>query len=307
MLSAWVVGHWLETAKDAGSNWATEARAAAARAALPVLPACTAEREIKYKSERKFWEEQQKEVAARLAALSAELEAHRGASRAPQLEQRIQVGGWVGRLAGWVRACRGGKYAQKMPLGRFGPPELAATNGGRSLDRLEPALLSRMPHACACLPCLPRLSCLQELEARLLQSERERDSARAQLHELTLSMRTEGEFGNAGKRLRWVCATGTAAAAATSRHCCCCSTACCFVMGCMQLCAPPAFPSCFPPEPTSPPFVSPLVPCLALPCALPWRSPYKGPLGVDASEGHEVQQMIDHLEQGSMGGWGVAG
>ena len=24
---------------------------------------------------------------------------------------------------------------------------------------------------------------------------------------------------------------------------------------------------------------------------------------MDASEGHEVQQMIDHLEQGSMGGW----
>ena len=53
-------------------------------------------------------------------------------------------------------------------------------------------------YCCACTPSL-----LQELEARLLQSERERDSARAQLHELTLSMRTEGEFGNAGKRLRW--------------------------------------------------------------------------------------------------------
>lgn len=46
----------------------------------------------------------------------------------------------------------------------------------------------------------------QELEARLLQTEREKDSVRAQLHEVQLSMRTEGEFGNAGKRLRWAAA-----------------------------------------------------------------------------------------------------
>ena len=36
--------------------------------------------------------------------------------------------------------------------------------------------------------------------------------------------------------------------------------------------------------------------CFTLPSALPCRSPYKGPLGVDASEGHEVQQMIDKWE-----------
>ena len=35
-----------------------------------------------------------------------------------------------------------------------------------------------------------------------MQSQRERDGARAQLHELQLSLRTEGEFGRAGKRLR---------------------------------------------------------------------------------------------------------
>lgn len=39
-----------------------------------------------------------------------------------------------------------------------------------------------------------------------MQSDREKDSARSQLHEFQLSMRTEGEFGNAGKRLRWVLA-----------------------------------------------------------------------------------------------------
>lgn len=58
-----------------------------------------AEREIKYKSERKFWEEQHKELVARVAALTAEMEAYRGTSKAQQLEERIQVGaGWG---AGW--------------------------------------------------------------------------------------------------------------------------------------------------------------------------------------------------------------
>ncbi|KAL4436325.1 hypothetical protein ABPG77_009887 [Micractinium sp. CCAP 211/92] len=93
-------------------------------------PSAWAEREIKYKSEKKHWEEQQKELAARLAVLSSEVEAYRGTSKTQQLEDRIQ-----------------------------------------------------------------------DLEARLLQTEREKDSVRAQLHELQLSMRTEGEFGNAGKRL----------------------------------------------------------------------------------------------------------
>ncbi|KAL4420581.1 hypothetical protein ABPG75_010237 [Micractinium tetrahymenae] len=123
-------------------------------------PSAWAEREIKYKSEKKQWEEQHKELAARLAALSSEVEAYRGTSKTQQLEDRIQ-----------------------------------------------------------------------DLEARLLQSEREKDSVRAQLHEVQLSMRTEGEFGNAGKRL----------------------------------------------------------------------SPYKGPLGVLATEGHEVQQLVDNLEHASAG------
>lgn len=48
----------------------------------------------------------------------------------------------------------------------------------------------------------PSASAFQELEAALVQSQRERDGARAQLHELQLSLRTEGEFGRAGKRLR---------------------------------------------------------------------------------------------------------
>lgn len=42
---------------------------------------------------------------------------------------------------------------------------------------------------------------MQELEARLLQSEREKDNLKSQLHETQLSMRQTGEFGNAGVRL----------------------------------------------------------------------------------------------------------
>ncbi|PSC71814.1 hypothetical protein C2E20_4927 [Micractinium conductrix] len=122
-------------------------------------PSAWAEREIKYKSEKKYWEEQHKEVAARVAALTAEMAAYRGTSKAQQLEERIQ-----------------------------------------------------------------------ELEAALLHSEREKDGVRSQLHEVQLSLRTEGEFGSGGKRL----------------------------------------------------------------------SPYRGPVGVEG-EGHEVQQMVDNLEQGSMG------
>ena len=172
--------------------------------ACTVCTACTAEREIKYKSERKFWEEQQKEVAARLVLLSAELEAYRGASRAPQLEGRIQVGARAERGG----AGRGG-ISKESPVGGWLPRcawllywwcachPLARPRGSHRQPRL-PAHRSR--HRCVRLALPARL---QELEARLLQSERERDSARAQLHELTLSMRTEGEFGNAGKRLRW--------------------------------------------------------------------------------------------------------
>jgi hypothetical protein len=51
----------------------------------------TAEREVKYKSDKKYWEEQQKVLAARLAALTVEMEAYRGAGKAQQLEERIQV------------------------------------------------------------------------------------------------------------------------------------------------------------------------------------------------------------------------
>lgn len=123
-------------------------------------PSAWAEREIKYKSEKKFWEEQQKELAERVKLLSTEMEAYRGASKTHQLEERIQ-----------------------------------------------------------------------ELEAQLLQTEREKGAARAQLHELQLSTRTAGEFGNAGKKL----------------------------------------------------------------------SPYQGPIGVSVSAGHEVQQMVDHLEHGGVG------
>lgn len=32
------------------------------------------------------------------------------------------------------------------------------------------------------------------------------------------------------------------------------------------------------------------------------RSPYKGPMGVDASEGHEVAQMVGNIEQASAAG-----
>ena len=46
---------------------------------------------------------------------------------------------------------------------------------------------------------------VQELEARLLQTEREKDNVRAQLHEMQLTLRAEGEFGNAGKKIRWAC------------------------------------------------------------------------------------------------------
>lgn len=59
---------------------------------LCLLACPPAEREIKYKSEKKQWEEQQKELATRLAALSREVEAYRGTSGAQQLEDRIQVG-----------------------------------------------------------------------------------------------------------------------------------------------------------------------------------------------------------------------
>lgn len=55
------------------------------------LPSCPAEREIKYKQEKKYWEEKQKELAARVAALGAERDALRGGSGAQQLEERIQV------------------------------------------------------------------------------------------------------------------------------------------------------------------------------------------------------------------------
>lgn len=48
---------------------------------------------------------------------------------------------------------------------------------------------------------LPRVS-PQDLEAQLLQSEREKDNVRSQLHELQLSLRITGEFGNMGNKLR---------------------------------------------------------------------------------------------------------
>lgn len=62
--------------------------------ALLDVHAPPAEREIKYKSEKKHWEEQQKELAARLAALGSEVEAYRGTSKSQQFEDRIQVGCW---------------------------------------------------------------------------------------------------------------------------------------------------------------------------------------------------------------------
>lgn len=93
-------------------------------------PSAWAEREVKYKQDKRSWEEQQKELADRLAVVQRDLESYRGASKAPEFEERIQ-----------------------------------------------------------------------DLEARLVQSEREKDSIRAQLHEMQLSLRREGEFGNEGRLL----------------------------------------------------------------------------------------------------------
>lgn len=59
-------------------------------AVCPPFLHCT-EREIKYKQEKKYWEEQQKEMAARVTALAAERDALRGGSGAQQLEERIQA------------------------------------------------------------------------------------------------------------------------------------------------------------------------------------------------------------------------
>lgn len=149
-----------------------------------------AEREIKYKSEKKWWEEQQKELAGRLAGLTAELDAYRGASKAPQLEERIQVGGQA--AAGVLRTdcCQLHRDQRRQAL----PPGEAAACCGFPA---HPRRLTRHGLPLALPPPRP-----QELEAALVQSEREKGAARAQLHELQLSMRTEGEFGNAGKRLR---------------------------------------------------------------------------------------------------------
>ena len=71
-----------------------------------------AEREIKYKSEKKYWEEQHKEVAARVAALTAEMAAYRGTSKAQQLEERIQVGG----TGGWEQLVYLKGFSKKQPL-----------------------------------------------------------------------------------------------------------------------------------------------------------------------------------------------
>ena len=69
-----------------------------------------AEREIKYKQDKKYWEEQQKELAARVAALAAERDALRGGSGAQQLEERIQASrcclAWNWFV--WTLVCRSG-------------------------------------------------------------------------------------------------------------------------------------------------------------------------------------------------------
>ena len=125
-----------------------------------------------------------------------------------------------------------------------------------------------------------------------MQSQRERDGARAQLHELQLSMRTEGEFGRAGKRLRcgfgqwggWVCAGGWLWAVGRLL----CSGSC--VAGqAMPLRCDTRLPA----DATE---------HMHLFCCLLHCSPYKGPVGVDASEGHEVAQMVGNIEQASATG-----
>lgn len=82
----------------------------------PALNSEPPEREIKYKSEKKWWEEQHKGLAARLAALTAEVDAYRGNSKAPQLEERIQVGGRVGEpYSTWVGAVQCCASAGRLP------------------------------------------------------------------------------------------------------------------------------------------------------------------------------------------------
>lgn len=91
-------------------------------------PSAWAEREVKYKQDKRRWEEGQKEAEAALAAARGELEALRGSSGAAALERRIQ-----------------------------------------------------------------------DLEARLVESERERATLGAAMHELQLSSRPQaGEFSGSG-------------------------------------------------------------------------------------------------------------
>jgi hypothetical protein len=103
-------------------------------------PSAWAEREVKYRQDKKNWEEEKRAMESEMTAL--------------------RVGGGVGIAVGTAgRAAPGGGGGDGDGDGR-----------------------------------------LVELEAALLQIRREKDGALAQLHELQLSMRVDGEFGKDGVR-----------------------------------------------------------------------------------------------------------
>lgn len=99
-------------------------------------PSAWAEREVKYRQDKKIWEEEKRAMESNMTAL--------------------RIGGGGGITAGGAALVAGG--------------------GGDGDGRLV------------------------ELEAALLQARREKDGALAQLHELQLSMRVDGEFGKDGVR-----------------------------------------------------------------------------------------------------------
>lgn len=74
-------------------------------------PSAWAEREVKYKMEKRQWEESTKELTGRVAELERENSEYRAAGKAHMWEERIQVGdavlwGWgVGLL--WMGCGRG--------------------------------------------------------------------------------------------------------------------------------------------------------------------------------------------------------
>lgn len=54
----------------------------------------SAEREIKYKTDKKVWEEHQKELQERITLLTIQIEGLKGSSGTHSLEARIEVWRW---------------------------------------------------------------------------------------------------------------------------------------------------------------------------------------------------------------------